>query len=111
MWDNTIPVCVAAKPTLAIKKNIAVPEIINGTIIGEINNAINAALYGMCLLLKPRAATVPRIVDPIVAKKGIKIGVLEQAIVDAVEAEQSKTTKEINVTFIKNKKEDDDDNS
>ena len=44
-------------------------------------------------------------------KKGIKIGVLEQAIVDAVEAEQSKTIKEINVTFIKNKKEDDDGNS
>ena len=41
-------------------------------------------------------------------KNGIKIGVLEQAI---VEAEQSKTTKEINVTFIKNKKEDDDGNS
>ena len=28
-------------------------------------------------------------------KKGIKIGILEQAIVEAVEAEQSKTTKEI----------------
>ena len=41
-------------------------------------------------------------------KKGIKIGVLEQAIVDAVEAEQSKTTKEISVTFIKKKKEDND---
>jgi hypothetical protein len=25
----------------------------------------------MCLLLKPKAATVPRIVDPIVAKKAI----------------------------------------
>ena len=42
--ERIIPVCVAAKPTLAIKKNIAVPEIINGTIIGEINNAIKAAL-------------------------------------------------------------------
>ena len=31
-------------------------------------------------------------------KKGIKIGVLEQAIVDAVEAEQSKTTKPKNTT-------------
>jgi hypothetical protein len=27
-----------------MKKNIAVPEIIRGTIIGEINTAINAAL-------------------------------------------------------------------
>ena len=62
--DNIIPVCVAAKPTFAIKKNIAVPEIINGTIIGEINKAMNAALYGMYLLLKPNAATVPRMVDP-----------------------------------------------
>ena len=44
IWAKTIPVCVAAKPTFAIKKNIAVPEIIKGTIIGEINNAINAAL-------------------------------------------------------------------
>ena len=42
--SNIIPVCVAAKPTFAIKKNIAVPEIINGTIIGEINKAMNAAL-------------------------------------------------------------------
>ena len=39
-----IPVWVAARPTFAIKKNIAVPEIINGTIIGEINNAMKAAL-------------------------------------------------------------------
>ena len=38
-------------------------------------------------------------------KKGIKIGVLEQAIVDAVESEQSKTTKEVNLTFIKYKKD------
>ena len=35
-----IPVCVAAKPALAIKKKIATPEIINGTIIGEIKVAI-----------------------------------------------------------------------
>jgi hypothetical protein len=38
-------------------------------------------------------------------KKGIKIGVLEQAIVDAIESEQSKTTKEVNLTFIKYKKD------
>ena len=56
-----------------MKKNIAVPEIIRGTIIGEINTAINAALYGICLLLNPNAATVPRIVDPIVAKKAMII--------------------------------------
>ena len=35
IWAKTIPVCVAAKPTLAIKKKIATPEIISGTIIGE----------------------------------------------------------------------------
>ena len=40
MCARIIPVCVAAKPTLAIKKNIATPEIISGTIIGEINIAI-----------------------------------------------------------------------
>jgi hypothetical protein len=68
---KTIPVNVADNPTFAIKKNIAVPDIINGTIIGEINNAMNAALYGICLLLKPKAATVPRIVEPIVAKKAM----------------------------------------
>ena len=71
MCDNIIPVCVAAKPTFAMKKNIAVPEIIKGTIMGEISKAMNAALYGMYLLLKPNAATVPRTVDPIVAKKAI----------------------------------------
>ena len=69
--DNTIPVWVAARPTFAMKKNIAVPEIIKGTIMGEISKAMNAALYGMYLLLKPNAATVPRTVDPIVAKKAI----------------------------------------
>ena len=42
--DKIIPVCVAANPTFAIKKKIAVPEIINGTIIGEINKAMKAAL-------------------------------------------------------------------
>ena len=68
-----IPVWVAAKPTFAMKKNIATPEIINGTINGKINKAINAPLYGICLLLKPNAATVPRTVAPIVAKNAIII--------------------------------------
>ena len=35
-----MPVCVAAKPAFAIKKKIATPEIIKGTIIGEIKVAI-----------------------------------------------------------------------
>ena len=35
--------------------------------------------------------------------QGKEIGVLERSILDAVEAEQSKTTKEVNITFIKNK--------
>ncbi len=38
------------------------------TIIGEINTAIINPLYGICLLLNPKAATVPSITDPIVAK-------------------------------------------
>ena len=33
--------------------------------------------------------------------KGIKISVMDQAIIDACEAENSKTTKEVNLTFIK----------
>ena len=49
LWSNpesvavtaiTIPRCVAANPTFAIKKKIATPEIISGTIIGDINVAI-----------------------------------------------------------------------
>ena len=40
IWAKTIPVCVAAKPTFAMKKKIATPDIINGTIIGEIKTAI-----------------------------------------------------------------------
>ena len=40
MCANTIPVCVAANPTFAIKKKIATPEMIKGTIIGEIKVAI-----------------------------------------------------------------------
>jgi hypothetical protein len=35
--------------------------------------------------------------------EGKKINPFEQAIVDAVEAEQSTTTKEVNIRFIKNK--------
>ena len=35
--------------------------------------------------------------------EGKEIGLFEQSILDAIEAEQSKTTKEVNVTFIKNK--------
>ena len=44
-------------------------------------------------------------------KKGIKIGILEQAIVDAYEAEETQSTKEVSVTFIKNKKGDEDGNN
>ena len=35
--------------------------------------------------------------------KGKEINSFEQAIVDAFEAEQSRTTKEVNISFIKNK--------
>ena len=34
-------------------------------------------------------------------KKGIKIGILEQSIVDAYEADVSQTTKEVHVSFVK----------
>ena len=44
-------------------------------------------------------------------KKRIKIGILEQSIIDAYEAEEPKTTMEVNVAFIKNKKGDDDGNN
>ena len=37
--------------------------------------------------------------------KGIKISVMDQAIIDACEADNSKTTKEVNLTFIKYKKD------
>jgi len=43
--------------------------------------------------------------------EGKEIGVLERSILDAVEAEQSKTTKEVNITFIKNKDGGDNGNS
>ena len=71
MCANTIPVCVAASPAFAIKKKIATPEMINGTIIGEIKVAIINPLYGICLLLNPNAATVPKITEPSVANIAI----------------------------------------
>ena len=37
--------------------------------------------------------------------KGIKISVMDQAIIDAYEADNSKTIKEVNLTFIKYKKD------
>ena len=67
VYGTKNPWGLAAKPTFAIKKKIATPDIINGTIIGEIKTAIIKPLYGMCLLLSPRAASVPKIIDPIVA--------------------------------------------
>ena len=44
-------------------------------------------------------------------KKGIKIGILEQSIVEAYEAEDTQTTKEVSATFIKNKRGDEDGNN
>ena len=43
--------------------------------------------------------------------EGKEIGIFEQSILDAVEAEQSKSTKEVNVTFIKNVNGGDDGNN
>ena len=43
--------------------------------------------------------------------EGKEIGIFEQSILDAVEAEQSKKTKEVNVTFIKNVNGGDDGNN
>lgn len=43
--------------------------------------------------------------------EGKEINSFEQAIVDAVEAEQAKTTKEVNITFIKKKNGGDNGNS
>ena len=43
--------------------------------------------------------------------EGKEINSFEQAIVDAVEAEQSKTTKEVSISFIKNKDGGDNGNS
>ena len=44
-------------------------------------------------------------------REGKEINSFEQAIVDAVEAEQSTTTKEVSLTFIKNRDKVDDGNS
>ena len=44
IWAITTPGKDAANPILANPKKIAEPEIINGTIIGEISKAMNAAL-------------------------------------------------------------------
>lgn len=43
--------------------------------------------------------------------EGKEIGIFEQSILDAVESEQSKSTKEVNVTFIKNVNGGDDGNN
>ena len=43
--------------------------------------------------------------------EGKEINSFEQAIVDAVEAEQSTTTKEVNIAFIKNRDRGDNGNS
>ena len=40
-------------------------------------------------------------------KKGIEIGILEQSIVDAYEADVPQTTKEVHVSFVKNKDQKD----
>jgi hypothetical protein len=68
MWAIIMPGNVAANPTLASEKNIADPDIIKGIIIGEIKTLIINCLYGMYLLLNPRAAIVPSVVAPIVEK-------------------------------------------
>ena len=43
--------------------------------------------------------------------EGKEIGIFEQSILDAVEAEHSQSTKEVNVTFIKNVNGGDDGNN
>ena len=62
---------VDARPALAKKKYKADPEIIKGTIIGEINMLIIKPLYGIKRLLNPNAAKVPNAVAPNVEKKAI----------------------------------------
>ena len=44
-------------------------------------------------------------------KKRIKIGILEQSIIDAYEAKEPQSTKEVSATFIKNNKGDEDGNN
>ena len=69
--DIIIPIKEEDNPTLAKKKNRAEPDIINGTIIGDIKMLITKALYGIYFELNPSAARVPKIVAPIVEKKAI----------------------------------------
>jgi hypothetical protein len=55
-------------------------------------------------------ATIKEVYDLIKEKqnKGEKIGMLQQAIIDAIENENTeKTTKEVDVSFVKNKNETD----
>ena len=61
------------RPTSDKKKNNAEPDIIKGTIIGDIKTPIISPLYGINRLLKPKAAKVPNAVAPNVAKKAIII--------------------------------------
>ena len=58
-------------------------------------------------------ATVKKLHDLIKYKQknGIKIGILQQSIVDAYEAEEPQTTKDVSATFIKNKKGEEDGNN
>ena len=44
-------------------------------------------------------------------KQGKKIGILQQSIIDAYEADKPKVSREISSTFIKNKDRGDDGNS
>ena len=58
-------------------------------------------------------ATVKELYDLIKQKQrnGEKIGILQQSIIDAYEAEVPQTTKEVSATFIKNKEGDEDGNN
>ena len=54
-------------------------------------------------------ATVKELYNLIKEKQrnGEEIGILQQSIVDAYEAEEAQTTKEVSASFIKNKRGDD----
>ena len=58
-------------------------------------------------------ATVKELCDLIKEKQrnGEKIGILQQSIVDAYEAKEPQSTKEVSATFIKNNKGDEDGNN
>ena len=58
-------------------------------------------------------ATVKELYDLIKEKQrnGEKIGILQQSIVDAYEAKEPQSTKEVSATFIKNNKGDEDGNN